>query len=77
MTKLFVTGGTGFIGGDALYAIATAHPEYEITALVRNSDKGAEVAAKHPSIKFAYGDLDSEAVLEEEAKKADVVCRKI
>ncbi|WPH02885.1 NAD(P)-binding protein [Acrodontium crateriforme] len=74
MTKLFVTGSTGFIGGDALYAIVTTHPEYEITALVRNSDKGAQVAAQHPSIKFVYGDLDSEIILEEEAKKADVVC---
>lgn len=34
------TGATGYIGGDALYAIAQAHPEYELTCLVRNSDKG-------------------------------------
>lgn len=34
------TGATGYIGGDALYVIAQAHPEYELTCLVRNSDKG-------------------------------------
>ncbi|KAI6914375.1 NAD(P)-binding protein [Hortaea werneckii] len=75
MTKLFVTGATGFIGGDAFYAIANAHPEYEITALVRNSEKGAQVAKEYPNVKLAYGDLDSTDLLEEEAKKADIVCR--
>lgn len=59
-----------------MYAIATAHPEYEITALVRNSDKGAKVAAKFPNVKLVYGDLDSVDVLERESRAADVVCRK-
>ncbi|KAK3696893.1 hypothetical protein LTR37_017723 [Vermiconidia calcicola] len=73
MPKLFVTGATGYIGGDALYAIAHAHPDYEITCLVRNSDKGATVAAEYPSIKLVYGDLDNADLLEAEAKKADIV----
>lgn len=76
MTKIFMTGSTGYIGGDAMYAIATAHPEYEITALVRNSDKGAKVAAKFPNVKLVYGDLDSVDVLERESRAADIVCRK-
>lgn len=74
MTKLFLTGVTGYIGGDALYAIANAHPEYEIVALVRNSDKGAKVAAQYPKIRLVYGDLDSVDLLEKEAKEADIVC---
>jgi len=76
MTKLFATGATGYIGGDALYAITTAHPEYEMTCLVRNSDKGAQVVKDNPNIKLVYGDLDSVGLLETEAKKADIVCRK-
>ncbi|KAH0349127.1 NAD(P)-binding protein, partial [Aureobasidium melanogenum] len=72
--KLFVTGATGYIGGDALHAIVKAHPEYELTALVRNTDKGAQVAAEYPKVKLVYGDLDSSSLLEQEAKKADVVC---
>jgi uncharacterized protein YbjT (DUF2867 family) len=76
MTKIFVTGATGYIGGDALYATAQAHPEYEITALVRNSDKGAQVAKDYAKVKLVYGDLDSSDVIAEEARKADVVCRK-
>lgn len=75
MTKIFVTGATGYIGGDALHAIATAHPEYEITALVRNADKGATVAAEYAKVKMVYGDLDSTDLITEEAGKADVVCR--
>ncbi|KAI5362229.1 Putative NAD-dependent epimerase/dehydratase, NAD(P)-binding domain-containing protein [Septoria linicola] len=74
MTKIFVTGATGYIGGDALYAIATAHPEYEITALVRNSDKGAKVASQYAKIKLVYGDLDSSELIEQESKVADIVC---
>ena len=77
MTKLFLIGATGYIGGDALYAIVTAHPDYDITALVRNSDKGALVAKESARVKLVYGDLDSVALLEEEAGKADVVCREL
>ena len=76
MTKIFATGTTGYIGGDALYAIANAHPEYEISALVRNSDKGALVAKQYPRIRLVYGDLDKTELIEEEARKADIVCRK-
>ncbi|KAK1063027.1 hypothetical protein LTR74_009851, partial [Friedmanniomyces endolithicus] len=74
MTKIFVTGATGYIGGDALKAIIDAHPEYEITALVRNSDKGAQVAAVYPKVSLVYGDLDSTDLLTKEASKADIVC---
>ncbi|WPB05036.1 uncharacterized protein RHO25_009684 [Cercospora beticola] len=74
MVKIFVTGATGYIGGDALYAIATSHPEYDITALVRNSDKGAKVASQYASVKLVYGDLDSVELIEQEAKVADIVC---
>lgn len=69
------TGATGYIGGDALYAIVKAHPEYEVTALVRNTDKGAQVATQYPKAKLVYGDLNSSSLLEEESRKADVVCR--
>ncbi|KAF2164559.1 hypothetical protein M409DRAFT_67708 [Zasmidium cellare ATCC 36951] len=72
--KIFATGLTGYIGGDALYALNQTHPEYEITALVRNTDKGAKIAQQYPKVKLVYGDLDSEDVLEAEAGKADVVC---
>ena len=67
---------TGYIGGDAFYEIHNAHPEIEYTCLVRNSDKGAQVASQYPKVRLVYGDLDSVEILEEEAKKADIVMSK-
>jgi len=72
MTRIFVTGATGYIGGDALYTIVKAHPGYEIVALVRNSEKGATVAAEYSSVKLVYGDLDSVELIEEQAREADI-----
>ncbi|KAK2738915.1 hypothetical protein FQN55_009685 [Onygenales sp. PD_40] len=72
-TKVFVTGATGYIGGDGLYTIAQAHPDWEITALVRTKAKGQEVARQYPSVTLVYGDLDSADLLEREAAKADIV----
>ncbi|TVY47656.1 hypothetical protein LOCC1_G001798 [Lachnellula occidentalis] len=71
--KVFITGVTGYIGGDALYALEKAHPEYEYTALVRNSDKGAPVAAAYPKIRLVYGTLDDAELLEKESASADIV----
>lgn len=45
--------------------------------LVRNSDKGAQVASQYAKIRLVYGDLDSVELLEEEARKADVVMSKL
>ncbi|EDU40631.1 NAD dependent epimerase dehydratase family protein [Pyrenophora tritici-repentis] len=73
MTKLFITGATGYIGGDALYTIANKYPDLEITALVRNSDKGAKVAAQYPKTRLVYGTLDSTDLLTTEACNADIV----
>jgi len=71
--KIFITGATGYIGGDALYTLYNAHPEYEFTAIVRNSDNGALVAAAYPKIRLVYGTMDDASVLEEESAKADIV----
>ncbi|KAI9793177.1 MAG: hypothetical protein M1833_000817 [Piccolia ochrophora] len=71
--KIFATGATGYIGGDALHAIFAAHPDSDVTCLVRNSSKGAQVASKHPSVKLVYGDLSSSDLVRAEAQKADIV----
>lgn len=71
--KIFVLGATGYIGGDALYALVHAHPEYEIACLVRNSDKGAQVASQYAKARLVYGNLDDGHILGREAEKADVV----
>lgn len=69
------TGATGYVGGDALYALEKTHPDYEITALVRNSDKGALVAAAYPKIRLVYGTNDDTQLIEDESARADIVIR--
>ncbi|KAI4221893.1 MAG: hypothetical protein L6R36_006560 [Xanthoria steineri] len=71
--SIFITGATGYIGGDALYQLMRSTKQYEVAALVRNSDKGAQIASQYPTIRLVYGDLDSAEALEEEARKADIV----
>ncbi|RMZ80534.1 hypothetical protein DV737_g2887, partial [Chaetothyriales sp. CBS 132003] len=72
--KVFTTGATGYIGGDFLYALVQKHPDWDITALVRNSDKGAKVTAAFPKVKLVCGAIQSASdVIEGEATKADIV----
>jgi N-acetyl-gamma-glutamylphosphate reductase len=73
---LYRTGATGYIGGDALYAIATAHPDFHITCLARDEEKGRQITKAFPDVKIIIGDLDSSAILEKESAAADIVCSK-
>jgi len=74
LTRRLSTGATGFIGGDALAALAAAHPEFSLSCLVRGSAKGARVAAAFPRVRLVYGTLDDAPLLRAEAAAADVVC---
>jgi nucleoside-diphosphate-sugar epimerase len=71
--KVFLTGVTGYIGGTGFAFIARAHPDYEITLLVRNEERAKPVKEKYPNVKFVYGSLDDEAVVEKAAAEADIV----
>ncbi|KAH7072569.1 NAD(P)-binding protein [Paraphoma chrysanthemicola] len=69
--KLFITGGTGYVGGSVLHAIATAHPEYSITVLLRNIP--ASFSTIYPDVRIVTGTYDSTSVLTSEAAQADIV----
>ncbi|KAJ5084931.1 hypothetical protein NUU61_009510 [Penicillium alfredii] len=71
--KVFLTGVTGYIGGDGLFAVAQAHPDWQLSALVRNKDKAAQLTSKYPQIRVVHGNLDSADLIEEEVKNADIV----
>lgn len=71
--QVFVTGATGYIGGDWLFTAANAHPDWELSALVRSKDKAAVLSNQYPKIRVVHGDLDSHDILEEEVGKADIV----
>ncbi|KAJ4299428.1 hypothetical protein N0V90_004673 [Kalmusia sp. IMI 367209] len=69
--KIFLTGGTGYIGGSVLHTLITAHPEYDITVLLRKTPDA--FTGTYPNVKIVQGDYDSADILSEEASKADVV----
>jgi N-acetyl-gamma-glutamylphosphate reductase len=75
LRELSSTGCTGYIGGDALYALVKAHPEYDITCLVRDEKKGKQTSDQYPNIRLIYGDLDNSELLSKESSEADIVCR--
>ncbi|KAH7319125.1 hypothetical protein BKA65DRAFT_437816 [Rhexocercosporidium sp. MPI-PUGE-AT-0058] len=70
---IFITGITGYIGGQTLASIISKHPEYTITGLVRKEEQKQQILVKHPSIEIVIGDLDSNEILIEQSKKADIV----
>ena len=71
--KVFVTGVTGYIGGDFLYAISHKHPDWDITILVRTQQKADNVIKQFPNVQIAIGDNESKEVIGEEVAKADIV----
>ncbi|KAJ5900015.1 hypothetical protein N7495_004759 [Penicillium taxi] len=73
MTKIFFTGATGYIGGDALATLVAKHPELSFSALVRSSEKAEQIKAQYPNIRIVLGDLDDSALLERESAAADIV----
>ncbi|KAF2003215.1 NAD(P)-binding protein [Amniculicola lignicola CBS 123094] len=71
--KVFITGVTGYIGGDVLYALFNKHPEYEYTALIRTQEKADTIKKEYLKLKTIISDLDDSSVLEEAAAQADIV----
>ncbi|KAF2772954.1 NAD(P)-binding protein [Teratosphaeria nubilosa] len=71
--KVFITGITGYIAGDATFDLYQKHPEYEYAALVRSQEKAETVRKAYPSIRIVLGSLDDSNILTEEASKADIV----
>ena len=66
---------TGYIAGDALYALHEKHPDYEYSALVRTQEKADIVKKAFPNVRIVLGGNDDSDLLKEEAAKADVVLR--
>lgn len=75
LTRHTSTGTTGFIGGDALYALTKAQPSWNYTILVRSEDKGKAVQKQYPDVKLAIGSLDDYEVIKKAASEADIVIR--
>ena len=75
--KVFLTGASGYIGGDALQLLHKLHSDFEFALLVRSEDKANKILAKYPAARIVLGGLDDAATLEREASRADIVIRMI
>ncbi|KAJ0164771.1 hypothetical protein CTA2_236 [Colletotrichum tanaceti] len=71
--KIFLTGATGYIGGDALHQLYQKYPDFEYALLIRSDDKAKKVLEKYPTARIVLGGLDDSETLEREASWADVV----
>ncbi|OBS26175.1 hypothetical protein FPOA_00117 [Fusarium poae] len=73
MTSIFLTGASGYVGGQLLHELTKTHPEYTIAALVRDSHAAETIAQAYPKVRIVLGDLDNSALLEREASEANIV----
>ncbi|RSM20140.1 hypothetical protein CDV31_000935 [Fusarium ambrosium] len=69
--SILLTGATGYTGGTVLNTLVTAHPEYDITVLLRKPTKS--FLEKYPGVTVLQADFDSTELLREAASKADIV----
>jgi len=74
---IFITGVSGYIGGEVVDVFAKKHPEWKLVALVRNTEQAQAVKAKYPATEIVIGTLDDHDLLVEQGKIADVVLRKL
>ncbi|KAL4799958.1 hypothetical protein BDV19DRAFT_384797 [Aspergillus venezuelensis] len=73
MTRIFLLGATGYIGGQVLHELSKTHPDYQIAALIRNPEKAKNVTAAYPQVRAVNGDLDYADIIEDESRKSDIV----
>ncbi|KAL3460873.1 hypothetical protein BJX64DRAFT_300420 [Aspergillus heterothallicus] len=78
--KIFLTGASGYVGGDVLHALLTTHPEWanSITLLLRTRSHESTIRSKYPNLNlnlfFASYDTPADlAALEAEVARHDLV----
>lgn len=67
------TGATGYVGGTILTTLTTVHPEYEITALVRNADQASKLKAAYPAVTPFIGNLDDGEGITRAASSSSII----
>jgi nucleoside-diphosphate-sugar epimerase len=68
---IFRTGGPGYIGGSVLHTIATSHPDWSITVLLRRVP--SNFTSNYPNIKIVQGDYNSKNIITAAAEEATIV----
>ncbi|KAK3626054.1 hypothetical protein LTR56_020067 [Elasticomyces elasticus] len=69
--KIFLTGGSGYVGGSVLHTIARAHPEYEISVLLRRVPEA--FSSTYPDVKIIKGNYDDFSTIAAGAEAANLV----
>lgn len=73
MVQVFLTGATGYIGGQILHVLLSSY-DYDVTVLVRTQEKAEDLLQKTKNrVKIALGDLNSADVLTSNVQLADLV----
>ncbi|PYI03977.1 NAD(P)-binding protein [Aspergillus sclerotiicarbonarius CBS 121057] len=73
MTRVFITGATGYIGGDVLSQLQPQYPETIFRILVRTEDKAKQIQSQYPGVQLIHGDLSDTALLQQESADADII----
>ena len=71
--RVFLTGVTGFVGGSVLVSLYTAHPDIQITALVRKESDAEQLQLAYPNLLIIIGSISSLSLLTSNAAAADFV----
>jgi len=74
--RIFITGVSGYLGGNLVGRLVDKHPEWHHVVLIRNEDQKEIVLARWPQLEVVIGDLNNSALMIEEGAKANVVLRK-
>ncbi|KAK8096156.1 hypothetical protein PG999_014178 [Apiospora kogelbergensis] len=69
--SIFLTGGTGYIGGSVLDALTKAHPEYSLTVLLRNVPPTFK--ERYPDVRIVEGNFDNTELIASTAADSDIV----
>ena len=74
MIRIFITGATGYVGGDVLYRLhQSSLAKSQLACLVRDLSRARQLSITYPGVEIIQGSLDDSELLEQEARKADVV----
>lgn len=71
---IFLLGATGYLGSQFLIYLARDLPRLPVTALVRSltAERARQLNAVHGNLTLVEGTLDDDALIQEQAAKADV-----
>ncbi|KAH7408070.1 hypothetical protein BKA64DRAFT_668049 [Cadophora sp. MPI-SDFR-AT-0126] len=71
--RIFITGATGYVGGDFIALLHHERPNYEIRALVRSSQQACTLASHFPKVHCILAPPEPHGLLVDEGEAADVV----